>query len=152
MLFGRLTGIYAYSVVEVVAVPVPSIEELDLLALVLGPLVTIAERCVQTKDNNASSEEYNNTSAADDGVLLDAEATNTSGGKVPDLAKRDDCKEESWEVVVQEELTLHKEEGEVVDCPTTYGNANLVVEALEDSFAVVVAAVDDHQISGLPMR
>jgi hypothetical protein len=41
---------------------------------------------------------------------------------------------------VQEELTLHEEEGEVVECPTKYGNANLVVEALEDGLAVVVAA------------
>jgi hypothetical protein len=140
MLFGRLTGIYAYSVVEVVAVPVPSIEELDLLALVLGPLVTIAERRVQAENNNASREEHNDTSTADDRVLLDAEASDTGGGEVPNLAERDDGEEESREVVVQEQLALHEEEGEVVECPTKHGNANLVVEALENGVTVVVAA------------
>jgi hypothetical protein len=140
MLFRRLTGFYAYSVVEVVAVPVPSIEELDLLAFVLGPLVTITERRVQTEHNNASREEHNDTSTADDRVLLDAEASDTGGGEVPNLAERDDGEEESREVVVQEQLALHEEEGEVVECPTKHGNANLVIEALENGVTVVVAA------------
>jgi hypothetical protein len=130
----------AYSVVEVVAVPVPSVEELDLLALVLGPLVTIAERRIQVEDDNTSSEEDDNPSAADDRILLDAETSDTGGGEVPDLAKGDDRKEKCWEVVVQEELTLHEEEGEVVECPTEHGYTNLVVESLEDGVVVVAAA------------
>lgn len=130
----------AYGVVEVVAVPVPSVEELHLLALILGPLVTVAERRIQAEDDDAGSEEDNETGPADDGVLLDAEAGHACGGKVPDLTESDDCEEKSWEVVVQEELTLHEEEGEVVESPAQDRHANLVVETLEDSVAVVVAA------------
>jgi hypothetical protein len=130
----------AYSVVEVVAVPVPSVEELHLLALVLGPLVAVAERSVQAEDDDAGSEEDDKTGSADDGVLLDAEAGHTSSGKVPDLTQGDDREEQSWEVVVQEELTLHEEEGEVVEGPAEDGHADLVVETLKDGVAVVVAA------------
>ena len=130
----------AYSVVEIVAVPVPGVEELHLLALILGPLVTIAERRIQAEDDDASCEEDNETGSANDGVLLDAKAAHTSGGKVPDLAQSDDREEKSWEVVVQEELTLHEEEGEVVESPTQDRHADLVVETLENGVAVVVAA------------
>ena len=42
--------------------------------------------------------------------------------------------------MVQEELTLHEEEGEVVERPTQDRNADLIVETLEDGVAVVVAA------------
>ena len=129
----------AYSVVEVVAVPVPSVEELHLLALVLSPLVAVAQRCIQAENNDTSRKEDDDAGSANDGVLLDAETSDTGGGKVPDLTQSDDCKEERWEVVVQEELTLHEEEGEVVERPTEDRHADLVVETLEDGIAVVVA-------------
>lgn len=41
--------------------------------------------------------------------------------------------------MVQEELALHEEEGEVVEGPAKNGHANLIVEALERSLGVVTA-------------
>jgi hypothetical protein len=130
----------AYSVVEVVAVPVPSVKELHLLALVLSPLVTVAERRIQAENDDAGCEEDYQAGSANDGVLLDAETSHTSGGEVPDLTKGDDREEKSREVVVQEKLTLHEEEGEVVESPAQDRHTDLVVETLEDGVAVVIAA------------
>lgn len=69
---------------------------------------------------------------------------------VVSLTERQDGEEESWEVVVQEELALHQEEWEIVKCPSENESADLVVETLEwHVVEVLVAALPSQENDAL---
>lgn len=125
---------------EELAVKVPSGEELETVALGLSPGAAVGKRRVQHEDNSGEGQESDSSDPVDDWALAHADAGNTGRGVVKDLAESDDSEVKRREVVVQEELTLHEEEGEVVKRPTENGHANLVIEALERVLGVVAAA------------
>ena len=88
-------GMETYVIRESVAVPVPSVEQLDAVAFSLGPGVSVAQRGVKSKDGNAQAEEYNGTQTAEKWVVLERHATwegQTAGGEVKDLRQRNDGK------------------------------------------------------------
>ena len=127
-----------YVVVESVAVPVPSLKQLGLAAVCLGPGIAVSDRRVHVEDADGKSQEDDCTSLSDDRVLAETKTANTSGDEIICLAKSDDGEVECWEVVVQEELSLHEEEGQPVERPTKDASANLVIEALERNVVVVL--------------
>lgn len=129
-----------YAIIEGVAVKVPSAEELDALALSLGPRGTVCQGRVQSKDGGRKHEERDGSDSVEDGALTDTDARDTGGKVVNDLAQGDNGEVESREVVVEEELTLHQEEREVMKRPTEDRGTDLVVESLKGSIRVVVAA------------
>jgi len=128
-----------YAVVEIVAVPVPSLQEFDLVALILGPGVAIRQWSVKGEYDDTQSQEDNSTCLSDDRLVANTKGANAGSQKVVDLAKCDDGEVESWEVVVQEELSLHEEEREIVERPSKYSRTDLVVEAPEGDVVVVTA-------------
>lgn len=125
---------------EGTAIPIPRIKQLHLGARILGPCVTVRDRRVEAEDNNAEAKEQNRASLSDHWTIAQADGTNTSSDEVVDLTERNDGKVQGREVVVQEELSLHEEEGEIVEGPAEHGRANLIVEALELDVAVVSVA------------
>ena len=127
-----------YAIQECVAVEVPSGEKLDPLAFSLGPRVAVGQRREQPEDNHGQGKEQNGAESIENNVVLDK--GNPSGQKVEHLAEGNDGEVQGREVVMQEELTLHKIEGEVVEGPTEDGGSNLVIEALEDGVSVIIAA------------
>lgn len=136
-----------YAVVEGVAVPIPCLEKLGSAAVCLGPGVAICHGGVKSENSNAECQENDCTGLSDNGTLTQAESTETSSDKVVDLAHGDDGEVESWEVVVQEKLSLHQEEGEVVEGPPENVGADLVVETLEGDVAVILESALPSQNS-----
>jgi hypothetical protein len=125
---------------EVVAVPVPSVEQLDAVALVSCPLVSVSKRRIHREDCYRNGQESNSSGLADRGVLLEAKTVETVGDKVVHLTEGENSKVEGWKVVMQEQLTGHEVEGEVVEGPSKKGHANLVVEALKGDIGVVTVS------------
>jgi len=62
-----------YAVVEGVAVPIPSFQQLDLVTFVLSPGVTVRERSVEGKDDNAQRQEDNSTCLSDYRLVANTE-------------------------------------------------------------------------------
>lgn len=114
---GRYVG-SIYLSKESVAIPIPGVEKLDLFASGLGPWVAIGKWGVESESDNAKRQEDDSTELTDEWTFSEANALDTSGNVVVDLAKCDDSKVESGEVVMQEQLTLHQVEWEVVECPS----------------------------------
>jgi hypothetical protein len=81
---------FTYVVQKSVAIPVPSLEQLDALALRLGPCIAIRKRREQSKDNEGKSQEHNDAESADHRFVLEAEQRKSVGNEVVDLAKCDD--------------------------------------------------------------
>lgn len=129
-----------YVVVERVAVKVPRIEQLDPLALALGPHVAICEGSIEHEHSSRDDEEANRRGLVDDRILADDGNRDTSRQEVEELAQRDNGKNQGWEVVMQEELALHQIEGEVVESPTQHRRSDLKIESFESCVGVVVAA------------
>ena len=133
----RYSGRY-YLGVEIVAVPIPSLEELHLVTGRLGPGIAIRKRSVETERDNAESQKANGSDTTDEGTFTDANARNTSSDIIVYLAESNNGKVESREVVVQEKLTLHEVEWEVVECPPKHRGPNLVVKSLENRVVIVL--------------
>lgn len=127
-------------VIESVAVPVPSVKQLDTVAVILGPCTSICDWGVEAKDDDAQSKEDDGTSLANCRAVLETNDGNAVGEEIVDLAESDDAKVKGGEVVMQKELSLHEEERKVVECPAENGSANLIVETLKGNVLVVVAA------------
>lgn len=64
----------------------------------------------------------------------------SGGGKINDLAKSNDRKVKSREVMVKEKLTLHQIEREVVQSPAQNRSTDFVVEALKSGIGVIATA------------
>lgn len=129
-----------YAIVEAVAVPVPCFEELDSVAVAPGPSIAVCKRRVQSESDDSESKEDHDAGLTNHWTLTESKSLDPSREKVIDLAKGNDGKVKSREVVVEEELSLHQKEGEVVEEPSENRSANLVVEALECDIVVVSAA------------
>ena len=148
---------------EIVAVKVPGVQHLDPLAGRLRPRVAVRQRGVQCKCADAEDQEDDGPNPAHAGPIPQAEHGRATGDEVVGLAKTQDGKVQSREVVVQEQLALHQEEGEVVACPAEHRGPDLVVEPLEDRAAIVLISplptedgetleqsVDGHGSGGSP--
>lgn len=129
-----------YRVEEVVAVPVPSVEQLGSAALAFSPCIAVCERCVDSKDGDGHSKETNGYHLSNSRVLLQAESIEAVACEVVHLTERKDGKVERWQVVVQEQLTSHQVEGEVVERPAKNTHAHFIVETLESDVVVVSEA------------
>lgn len=141
---------FTYILQKVIAVPIPSAKELDLLARCLGPWVAISERGVKAKCHDAESQEDDGAGGAYPLAGLETKAWNTRGDKVICLAEGQDGEVERWKVVVQEELALHQEEREVVEGPAEDEGADLVVETLKwDRVEILVAALPSQKSNTL---
>lgn len=75
-----------YAIEESVAIEVPGGEELDSLALGLGPGAAVGQWSEQGEDGRGENEEGDCGDPVDDGVLADADARNASSEVVKDLA------------------------------------------------------------------
>lgn len=129
-----------YVVIERVAIKVPSFKQLDAFALILCPHATICERRIQHENSSRDHQKADGRSLVDDRILADKRNRQTSRRKVENLAQRDDGEDKRREIVVQEELTLHKIKGKVVKSPTQHRGSNLVVESLEGGVCIIVVA------------
>lgn len=111
-----------------------------MLAVGLGPAIAVGKRSKKgERGNRQDKEEYGGRLVYNSRILgLDARDSNSQ--KVEQLAKSDDGEVESREVVVQEELTLHEIEGEVVQSPAKNRSTQLVVKSLEGWVGIVIAA------------
>lgn len=123
-----------------VAIPVPRVEEPDPFALCLGPGITVSEGSEQRESNDGQDQEESSGGLVDNGLVLGADAKGSSSHKVEKLTERDDGKIEGWEIVMEEELTAHEEEREVVQCPSQDGSTELIVESLEGGIGIIIAA------------
>lgn len=131
-----------HGIIESVAIPIPLVEELHTSTVLLGPLVTIGEWSVESKDDNRECQEYGGCAHANDWLVLECQGANGDAAEVvvKDLCQCNDGEVESREVVVQEELALHEEEGKVVESPAKDDSADFVVKATEGEILVVIAA------------
>lgn len=154
-------GDRTYTVQEGVAVEVPSGEKLDPLAFSLGPRVTVGQWGEEPEDDHGQGKEQNGTESVKDDLVLDERDPGCR--EVKDLAECNNGKVQGWEIMMQEELTLHKIEGEIVKSPSKNRGSNLIVETLENGVGVIVAAalpaengdalekdVDNHGSSSAP--
>jgi len=89
-----------YVLVEGVAVKVPGGEELDALALRLGPLVAVGKRGEKGECGKRHSQEDNSAHAVENVALLRAHARDPGSDVVKQLAEGDDGKVERREIVV----------------------------------------------------
>lgn len=125
---------------ECVAIPIPSLEKLDFVASCLSPLVAVCKRRVKTKDNHAECQKDNCPETTNERILAETNTWDTSSDIIVSLAKGDNRKVKSWEVVVQKQLTLHQVEWKVVESPSENHSTDFVIKTLKDSVAVVVEA------------
>lgn len=114
---GRDVG-FIYLGKESVAIPIPGIEKLNLFASGLGPWIAIGKWGVESKSDHAERQEDDGTKLTNKWAFAEANARNPGGNIVVELAKCDDGKVESWEVMMQEQLALHQKEWEVMECPS----------------------------------
>ena len=61
-----------YIGMECIAIPIPSVEQFDFVALGLSPLVSIGERSVQRKGDSSKSKESDSTGLANDRTVFES--------------------------------------------------------------------------------
>lgn len=111
----------AYISVECVTIKVPTIKELHALTSTLCPWISVGQGSIKRKSNDTSSQESHNSSPSNGRSIPDSERTSHSiRCKIVDLAHRDNGKVQGWEVMMEEELTLHEIEWEVVEGPAQH--------------------------------
>lgn len=89
---------------------IPRLQILARLALPLRPRLPIRQRTKVPKRVQHHQDEHHRD-------LHPPRRLEVLGEQVKDRAEAEDGKVEGGEVVVEEELTLHEVEGEVVECP-----------------------------------
>lgn len=129
-----------YASVECVAVKVPAVHELYTVASVLCPGVAVDQRRVQCESKDANRKEDTGQHFADNRARWYPKALNTVGKEVEFLTEGDNSEIEGREIMVQEELSRHEVEGEVVESPAKYAGTDFVVEPLEVHVVVVTTA------------
>jgi hypothetical protein len=137
---GRLPFRNTYVGVKGVAVEVPAAQQLGALAGGLGPGVSVNKGGVEGENSNTETKEGSHHSLSNNRLRCEAQALETVEDKVELLAEDHNGEVEGGEIVVQEELTGHKVEWEVMEEPSEYSGANLVVETLERNVLVVTTA------------
>ena len=131
-------GDRTYAIQEGIAIEIPSAEKLDSLAFSLGPRVTVGQRRVQPEDDHRQAKEQNGAYSVKNDFVLDER--NPGCHEVKDLAEGNNGEVQCREVMMQEELTLHKVEREIMESPSKNRGSNLIVKSLEDGISVIVAA------------
>lgn len=138
-MFGNYLG-KTYIIKEGVAVKVPLVKELDAHALCLGPRRAVGQWGEQGEHYCAKDKEGHSGDAVDESATVTEGGGDSCRHKVEHLAERNDGEVEGREIVVQEKLTLHQEEGEVMQGPAQDGGTNLIIETLECAASVVIAS------------
>lgn len=133
-----LMGDRTYAIQEGIAVKIPSAKKLDPVAFSLGPGVTVGQRREQPEDDHRQGKEQNGAESVENNLVLDER--NPSSHKVKDLAEGNDGEVQGREVMMQEELTLHKVEGEIMKSPSEDRGSDFVIKAFEDGIGVIIAA------------
>lgn len=136
-----------YAVMEGVTVPIPSLEQLSLGTICLGPGISVSNGRVHVEDADGECQEDGCTSSANDGTLTQTKSGNACSDEVVGLREGDDGEVKGGEVVVQEELSLHEEERKPVESPAKDAGADLVVESLEGHVVVVLVSTLPSQNS-----
>ena len=81
---------FAYRSMESVAIPVPGVEELHTLALVLCPRITVGKRRVKCEDSDCESKEEHSSSLTDCRVFLESKCAEAVTDKIIQLAQGQD--------------------------------------------------------------
>ena len=92
---------------EIITREIPSLQPLGLLTLLPRPRVPIRQRTQVVEIPNGQNNEHSCNLQPDP-------RPHGRGEEIKHRTRQQDSKVECWEVVVQEKLTLHQEEGEVV--------------------------------------
>lgn len=121
-----------------IAVEIPLVKELDRSARVLCPSIAISQRRIHGEGSDAKGEKQSDECSADLWPALQSQGGDPVGAKVKNLAQCHDGEIEGGQVVVQEQLTGHKVEGEVMEGPAEDGRAQLVVKSFEGDIVVIV--------------
>lgn len=129
-----------YRVKEIVAVPIPSAKQLCRVALILSPCIAIGERRIDGENRNSNGKEADSCSLADSWVLPQTQSAEPVARKIIHLTERENGEIESGQVVMQEQLTRHQEEGEVMEGPSENAHTHFVIEALEGDIIVITEA------------
>ena len=90
----------SYIGVEGIAIPVPGIEKLDLVALILRPHIPVRKRRVQAEHDHTRRQEHDRASRSDDRSLLQTNTAKARGQEVIDLTQCHDGEVECREVVM----------------------------------------------------
>ncbi len=125
---------------ESIAVKVPGLKQLYSSALILRPRVAIDKRRIHGEYSNGKGDERYCDTPTSLRILLQPKHRDAVEEEVEDLAQAHDCEVERGEIVVQEQLSGHQVEREVVEGPSEDSLANLVVKSFEVDTGVVVAA------------
>jgi len=99
---------------ESVAIEVPSLKKLYCLAFTLCPSVAVSERCIKDEHTHREGDEQHGNATTDHWVVSHAESRHSMKGKVVYLAQSHDSKVKGRQVMVEEKLSRHQEEWEVV--------------------------------------
>lgn len=90
-----------YRCQEVVAIPVPSAEQLHAVALVPGPSIAVSERRVDGEDGDRRSQESNGSRLADGGIVFQAKYAESVADEVVGLTQRHDSEVQCWKIMMQ---------------------------------------------------
>jgi hypothetical protein len=110
-----------YVFVESVTVEIPRIEYLCLFTKRFSPFSTVRKRLISCEYGDYNNDEKESDLRCSSGGNLESL---TSGEEIPSLTEGKDTKVESWEVMMEEELTFHKEERKVMQCPSENSHTN----------------------------
>ena len=129
--------VVAYRCVEGIAVPVPGVEKLHALALVLCPGVAVSKRGIQSEDRNREGKEKHCCALSNCRVFLETKSAESIADEVIHLAQCQDGEIECWEIMVQEKLAGHEVEGKIVERPSENRHAHLIVETFEGYIGII---------------
>ena len=121
------------------AVEIPAIQQLDTLAYILCPRVSVDERGVESEGEDAETKEHCNQCFTDDRLGGQPKTPEPAGDEVKLLGEGNEGEVERGEVVMEEKLASHEVEWEVMECPSDDAGANFVIESLDVVVAVITA-------------
>ena len=122
---------------EGVAVEVPRAHEFHFSAGFLRPGVSVRDRGVNSECEDAECKEHTHQEFSDHWLGWKSQALNAVCEEVEFLAERKDGKVERREVMVEEQLSSHQEEWEVMEEPSKHIGTNFIIKALEGNVAVI---------------
>lgn len=131
-----------HRIVKSITIPIPSLKQLDPRTVLLSPIITVRKRSIKCKHRNTQRQEHRSSAHTRPRLVSKSESPNLHPREIEieDLAKGDDGKVQSWEVMVQKQLALHEVKGEVVESPPQHSHADFVVETAESEVLVIATA------------
>ena len=130
---------YTYISRECIAIKIPSVKEFHTLTSLLSPWIAVCQRSIESESKDADSQESHDASPSNRRGIPNSESASKSVGReIVYLAQCNNGEIKSWEVVVEEKLTLHEIERKVMKGPAQDRSANFIVKALEVDAVVVI--------------